>query len=367
MTSPAIEAPVAPKPFPPGGTLRVSASDLRAWGRACLEKLAMPGDDAQLIAERLVQTSLWGIDSHGIARLPHYLGRIRGGSISAKPDIQLLSTGPCTARVDGGHGHGIVICTRAMDEAISLALTNGIGAVGVENSSHCGAIGLYGRQATRKGLVAFALTHSDAFVAPFGGRSKFLGTNPICLAVPTDDPERPVCLDMATSAVPWNRVMNARRENKPLEPGWALDAQGKPTADPHAVACLLPLGDYKGYGLAFLIDLFCGPLNGMPFGPHIPAMYGDNGERRRLGSFMMAINPKMFGGGEMLAHTATVMAKEARAQPLAGDAEEVQVPGDPEYRTQEERSREGIPVEPGLLKEMQTWSQTLGVGMAFAS
>ena len=105
---------------------------------------------------------------------------------------------------------------------------------------------------------------------------------------------------------------------------------------------------------------------GKPFGTHIPAMYGDNGEHRRLGSFMMAINLEMFGGGEMLAHVATAMAKEARIQPLAGDAEEVQVPGDPEYRTQEKRSRDGIPIEPGLLEEMQTWSQTLGVAMAFA-
>lgn len=110
-------------------------------------------------------------------------------------------------------------------------------------------------------------------MAPYGGRSKFFGTNPICMAVPTNDPERQICLDMATSAVPWNRVMNARRENKSLEPGCALDAAGKPTINPHSVACLLPLGDYKGYGLAFLIDLFCGPLNGMPYGPHIPAMY----------------------------------------------------------------------------------------------
>lgn len=320
-----------------------------------------------MIADRLVLTSLWGTDSHGIARLPHYFARIRGGSIHANPVIEVSATGPCTARVDGGHGHGIVVCTRAMEEAISLALTTGIGAVGVENSSHCGAIGLYGRQATGRGLVAFALTHSDAFVAPYGGRSKFLGTNPICLAAPTDDPERPICLDMATSAVSWNRVMNARRENGVLEADWALDANGEPTIDPHAAACLMPLGDYKGYGLAFLIDLFCGPLNGMPFGPHIPAMYGDCGEKRRLGSFMMAINPKMFGGGELLAHAATEMAREARIQPLAGGAAEVQVPGDPEYRSHEERSRNGIPVERGLLEEMRAWSETLGVTMAFAT
>lgn len=362
MTSSATDALLVQ---PSNQTLRVSVADLLIWAQATLENLAMPSDDARLIAGCLVQTSLWGIDSHGVARLPHYLGRIRGGSIHPKPEIRVRTTGPCTARVDGGHGHGIVICHRAMEEAISLALKSGIGAVGVENSSHCGAIGLYGRQATRKGLVALALTHSDAFVAPSGGRRKFLGTNPICLAVPTDDPGRPICLDMATSAVPWNRVMNSRRENKPLKEGWALDAEGKPTTDPHAVACLLPLGDYKGYGLAFLIDLLCGPLNGMPFGPHIPAMYGDNGEHRCLGSFMIAINPKMFGGGEMLAQVATAMATEARTQPLAGNVEAVQVPGDPEYRMQEERERGGIPIEPGLLTEMQAWSQALGVKLPF--
>jgi ureidoglycolate dehydrogenase (NAD+) len=250
-----------------------------------------------------------------------------------------------------------------MDEAIRLARENGIGAVGVENSSHCGAIGLYGRRAAAEGMVGFALTHSDAFVAPHGGKSKFLGTNPICLTVPTGDPKRPVCLDMATSAVSWNKVMNARREDRNLEGGWALDEDGDPTTDSNEVGCLLPLAGYKGYGLAFLIDLLCGPLNGMPFGPHIPAMYGDMSERRTLGSFMLAINPHHFGGGGSLAATAAAMAGEARSQPRANDAEEILVPGDPEYRTEEQRRRDGIPVEPGLLREMRSWGAKLGVAL----
>ena len=90
---------------------------------------------------------------------------------------------------------------------------------------------------------------------------------------------------MATSAIPYNRVVNYRRENRPLQPGWALDLRGRPTLDAHAVGCLLPLAGYKGYGLALMIDLLCGPLNGMPFGPHIPEMYARLTRRRRLGSF----------------------------------------------------------------------------------
>ena len=308
-----------------------------------------------------VQTRLWGVDSHGVARLGHYLSRIAAGSIEPRPKIRVRRTGPCTAQVDGGHGHGIVVCHRAMDEAIKLAQKNGIGAVGVSNSTHCGATALYGRQAARAGLIGIAFTHSDAFVAPHGGTKKFLGTNPICITVPTNDPEHPLCLDMATSAVPYNRVMNYRREKRALPLGWALDARGQPTTDAQAVECLLPLAGHKGYALAFMIDLLCGPLNGMPYGPHIPPMYRQLGHHRRLGSFFMAIDPARFGGGKKLPSVATKMAKEARAQPRADAKASVLAPGDPEHRSAERRAREGIPVEPGLRKEIERWSKRLGV------
>jgi ureidoglycolate dehydrogenase (NAD+) len=340
---------------------QIAAEALVEWAAACLATVGMGRADADEVARSLVQTSLWGIDSHGLARLPHYLGRIAGGSIDPKPAMSVRRTGSCTAQLDGAHGLGILVCQRAMDEAIALARESGLGAVGVANSSHCGAVGLYGRQATRQGLVALALTHSDAFVAPHGGCAKFQGTNPICLAIPSDDPRRPICLDMATSAVPWNRVMNARRENRRLDPGWALDETGQPTTDPHAVACLLPLAGYKGYGLAFLIDLLCGPLNGMPFGPHIPPMYGEYKERRCLGSFMMAIDPHRFAGGSTLAETASRMACEARQQPRAAAAGEILVPGDPEYHCEQVRGRTGIPIDSGLWEEMGQWSAQLGV------
>ena len=253
-----------------------------------------------------------------------------------------------------------------MDEAIALARKNGIGAVGVANSTHCGAAGLYGRQAARAGFIGVAFTHSDSFVAPHGGTKKFLGTNPICITVPTGDPERPICLDMATSAVPFNRIMNYRRENRPLGAGWALDRKGKPTRDARAVECLLPLAGHKGYAMAFMIDLLCGPLNGMPFGPHIPQMYQQLSRRRRLGSFYIAIDPKRFAGGKTMPRVAKKMANEARAQPRARADEPVLAPGDPELSSAEQRSRAGIPVEAGLRQEMERWSVRLGVSAPWA-
>lgn len=339
----------------------MAANAIADWATACLEVLKVPKADARQIASSLVQTSLWGIDSHGIARLGHYFSRLKAGSIEPRPEIKVQRTGPCTAQVDGGHGHGIVICRRAMKEAIALAKRTGIGAVGVANSTHCGAAGLYGRQAAREGLIGVAFTHSDAFVAPHRGTRKFLGTNPICITIPTSDPERPLCLDMATSAVPFNRIMNHRRENRPLEAGWALDRSGKPTLVAQEVECLLPLAGHKGYAMAFMIDLLCGPLNGMPFGPHIPKMYEQLSRRRKLGSFFIAIDPKRFAGGKTLPRTARKMAQEARAQPSARAEEPVLAPGDPEVSSAAVRTREGIPIERGLSEEMERWSVRLGV------
>lgn len=345
----------APVPVP-----TATPAALTAWAVRGLRVLDVPLRDARTIAEGLVQTSLWGIDSHGIARLGHYFTRLQNGSIEARPRIRVVRRGSASASVDGGHGHGIVVCRLAMATAITLARRAGVGAVGVANSTHAGAIGLYGRQAAAAGMISIGFTHSDAFVAPHGGRQRFLGTNPICITIPTRDPERPLCLDMATSAVPYNRVVNARREKRPLQPGWALDAQGRPTLDAEAAACLLPLAGYKGYGLALMIDLLCGPLNGMPFGPHIPAMYANLTKRRRLGCFFLVVDPRRFAGGARLPAVAERMAREARAQPRLAEAGEILVPGDPEYRTARRRAA-GIPIEAGLGKEMAAWSRRLGI------
>ncbi len=337
---------------PAAGTLYIPAAKLRRWAGAQLKACGVPEAAAAQVAASLVQTSLWGIDSHGIALLPHYLRRIRAGSIEARPVMRFAATGPCTGTLDGGHGLGIVVCHSAMREAIRMAKTSGVGIVGCSHSTHCGAIGLYGRQAALEGLIGIAFTHSDAFVAPHGGKSAFMGTNPICITALSEEGQ-PVCLDMATSATTMNRMMNARREGRPLPNDVALDGDGLPTTDPQSVAALLPMAEHKGYALAFLIDILCGPLNGMPFGARIPAMYGDPAERRSLGSLMMAMDPKRFAGGASLAADVAQMAAEARRQPSAVPGGGVMVPGDPEIRAERIRSVEGIPVEPGLQNELQ--------------
>ncbi len=331
-------------------------SVLREWAAAALGAAGVPAESAALTARMLVQTSLWGIDSHGIARLPHYLNRIAQGSISVKPRLEFTRTAAGTGQVEGDHGLGFVVCEFAMQHAIGLAREAGVGAVGVANSSHCGAIGLYTRQAAQSGMIGIGFTHSDSFVTPHGGTRAFFGTNPISIAFPGADPERPLCVDMATSIVPWNRIMNARREGRAVPPGLGVDATGRDTTDAAQVIAVKPMAEHKGYALAFAIDMLCGPLNGMAYGPHLTKMYEQLDQHRRLGSFFLALDPHRFAGGAVLAGVLMTAVAEAKAQ-----KEGVLAPGDPEYQTAEIRARAGIPVEAGLWLEITDWSARLRI------
>ena len=341
------------------GHVPVPADALRAWARAALLALDLTEADADLLAASLVQTSLWGVDTHGIARLPHYFDRLSRGSIKARPRVAVTRSGPATAQLDGGQGHGILIAHQANRLAMQLAREAGIGAVGVSDSSHCGAMALYTREAARAGFVAFAFTHADRIAAPHGGERPFFGTNPISIAFPRAGAE-PACLDMATTSIPWNRVMNARREGHALPGDVAIDTQGRTTTDANAAVAVTPLGGagygHKGYALALVIDLLCGPLNGNPWGPHIPPMFGDLDAPRRLGAFFIVIDPQRFAGGAMLAAAVAAMAGELALEPGSP-----RMPGDPELAHEAERRVQGIPVEPVLAQQMRDWSARLGL------
>jgi ureidoglycolate dehydrogenase (NAD+) len=337
---------------------RVSHTRLTEWAVACLQAVGCSEADAQLVGGSLVQTSLWGVDSHGILRLTHYLTRLTKGSIDAKAEPLVKRTGPVTAQLDGMDGLGIIHAMRAMEVAMEMARTTGVGVVGVSDSSHCGAMGLYTRTAARAKLVGIAMTHSSSVVAPHGGKAKFFGTNPLSIAFPRAQGE-PICLDMATAQVAWNKVLNARIENVPLEPGLTIDAKGEPTTDPHKAEALIPLGGetygYKGYGLAFMIELLCGMLNGMTYGPHVTKMYEELDKPRKLGHLLIAIDPKRFAGAATMEATAEMMINELRGE---GD---ILFPGEPELLEEQRRSADGIPIEPAALADMNAWSEKLGL------
>jgi len=338
--------------------VRIPRERLTAWALACLEKVGVPHEEAKLVAESLVQTSVWGIDSHGVLRLTHYLRRMTIGSVKAASTPVVMRTGPVTAQVHGEDGLGIIHATLAMEEAIDMAKQSGVGVVGVGHSSHCGAVGLYTRMAARAHLIGIGMTHSSGIVVPHGGRHRYFGTNPISFAFPRAGGE-PLCLDMATSQVAWNKVLNARIEGHELEPGLAVDADGNSTTDPEKARAAVPLGGptygYKGYGLAFVIDLLCGVLNGMTFGRHINHMYEELDKPRKIGHLLMAIDPSRFAGGGTLEAQVDALIADLRTQ---GD---ILFPGEPELLEEKERRVKGIPVDTEALKDMDDWSKKLGV------
>lgn len=341
-------------------TKYIDSSLLTEWAKSCLMCFEFSEEHADFVSKSLVQTSLWGIDSHGIARLPHYLNRIKAGSLNPTPKVSIENSGPCSSNLNGDHGLGIVVMGDATNESISLAKKNGIGIVGVRESSHCGAIGIYGRMIADAGLIGIVFTHSDSFVAPHRGFKKFLGTNPICITAPNADGP-PVCLDMATSEKAFNYVMNARVENRKISDTVGYDVEGNATENPHDIASLRPMAEHRGYALAFMIDLLCGPLNGMPFGLNIPSMYEDLTENRHLGSLVIAIDPMRFFGGKDLSKTVANMVASARSQFVKNKDKPVLAPGDDQYAKEKERLKNGIPVEAGLLEQINNWSQKLNI------
>jgi ureidoglycolate dehydrogenase (NAD+) len=344
--------------------------DHHTLGRFCGQLLTAAGlrdADARQVAEMLVATNLRGTDSHGVARLPHYLRRIQHGSIKARPNIGRELLGPAVARVDGDDGLGHLAMAAATQAAIELARNTGAGWVSVRRSSHCGALALYGLPIADAGMIGLVFTHVDPMVLPFGAARAFCGTNPICMTAPSAPASAgelasgALCLDMATSKVPWNTVANAAMEGAPIRRGWAVDADGNDTTDAARVVSLYPVGQYKGSGLGLLIDVLCAMLSDSPYGPDVPKMYGDLTQPRQLGGLVGAIDIGRFVPLSRFHARVAALAERWCDLPPAQPGGQVLFPGQPELIEREDRLREGIPLGLQLWQELDELAVQYGV------
>jgi len=335
-------------------------TDLHPFCEAILVAAGMSRDHAATVAASLIDANLRGWDSHGIARLPHYLRRIQKGSINPRPTFRTETLGPAAARVDGDHGMGHLVMNHAAGEAIARAREAGAAWVSVCNSSHCGTLTFFGHQIAKAGMIGFAFTHVDPMVVPFGASEPFCGTNPICITAPGRDGQI-LCLDMATSVTPWNTIENASIEGVPIPKGWAVDAAGRETVDPAKVNAIHPFGGYKGSGLGLMIDVLCAMLSGSPYGPDIPKMYGDLSQKRQLGGLVGAIDITRFVPLEQFHHRVSEMlARWGMLKPLE-EGDRVLYPGEPEEINRKHRLRAGIPLGLKLIEQLNAEATTLGV------
>ena len=339
----------------------VRADDLIAYATAVYEAAGAPAEHARIVARHQVGANLVGHDSHGVVLLATYVDRIDRGHImpAARPDV--LNESPATLAVNGRWGFGPVISEWTMERLIAKARGTKLAAGTVREQSHVGRLADYPLMAASAGFIGLMMAdsgQSPKAVAPFGGREARLGTNPICIAFPSSLPG-PIFIDMATSAVAAGKLNLARAQGKPIPLGWLLDRDGKPTTNPNAQlegGVMLPLGGpegHKGYGLSFAVETLAAVLPGLGFGVDPKGRHND-------GTFMLVIDPAAFSPTDFTAEVEAFV-RYLKATPPADGFEEVLYPGEIEYRTEQRRRREGIPVEPATWKRLNEIAARFGV------
>lgn len=292
---------------------------------------------AENIATSLAQTSLRGIDSHGINLLHHYINAFEGGRLNKNPDFKLSNLNFSTATLDADHSCGIHAGVEAMTYACRLAEVHGLGAVSVKNSSHFAAASIYSLIAANRNMIGLSFTNADSLMKNSGSDKIYFGTNPICVAAPVEG-EEPFCLDMATSKYNWNKLKNREKNGEYLPDDVAVGEFGEIVHDPKEAIGLLPIGDYKGFGLAMVVDILCALLSGMKTSNELSPMYDSPlGEKRDMGHFFVAIDISAF----------TDLAKfKSRLFDMFTDIRDSGslVPGDPEKMRKKIRQDTGIPL-----------------------
>jgi LDH2 family malate/lactate/ureidoglycolate dehydrogenase len=326
------------------GIVHVSAEEARRLVGSLLAAEGVPEADAGRIADCLVRADLRGVDTHGIVRLPGYVDRLRRGLINPRPRLEPERVTPVAARLDGGNGFGFVVATRAMAESIAMAGTCGLGLTSVRRSTHFGMAACYLLQAIEAGFAAFVFTNASPALPPWGGREPLLGTSPLAVGVPGGR-SGPFVLDMSPTMAARGKIRRALARGESIPPGWALDAEGRPTTDPAAAlgGVLLPIGGPKGSGLSMLMDILGGVLSGAAFAGEVGNQYEDYDRPQDVGHLIIAMRPDLFLSGDEVRERMDRLIERIRACPRADGVDEILIPGEPEARLEHERLAGGIP------------------------
>lgn len=349
----------------PAGTATVSLADLDAFCRAVLTAVGADEATVDASARAMLHGTRFGVDSHGVRLLAHYVNELEGGRTKKRPTLTFPRSFGAVAALDGGNAHGPRATYAAMDKAIELADEFGIGAVGIANSAHFAAAGAYAMAAADRGFIGYACCNADNVVKLHGGAAPFHSTNPHAWAMPRPD-GRHWFLDMATSAIPFNRVLLYRSLDRSLPEGVAADSAGNPTTSPHEAAMLMPLGGdfgYKGAGLAGVAELMSAVLNGMALSSELIPMAGpDLATPRPMGAFVMALKVDAFADRDTVDATMSRYLGALRGSPTQ-PGETVMAPGDREWKVADLRDVEGVPLDPATHQAFVALAARYGVAL----
>jgi L-2-hydroxycarboxylate dehydrogenase (NAD+) len=324
----------------------------------------LPAGDAAKVAELMTEADLTGADAHGVFRLPQYVRRLKAGGVNPRPDIRVTKTAPATAMVDGDNGMGHLVMARAAETAIELAQATGIAWVGARRSNHAGAAGVYAALPLAHGMIGiYSVVASANHMAMWGGAETLLGTNPLAVAIPAGE-EAPVVLDIATTVVSYGTVKNYRLQGKTMPEGWMVSrCHGGPLTDPanSAEGLLLPIGGYKGSGLALVLGMLAGTLNGAAFGRDVIDFNYDDDSACDTGHFIIALDVARFTPVETFATEVDRHMRDLRSSQRLPGVDAIRLPGEQRRQRREDRLRNGVPVLPGLRAQLDKLADELRV------
>jgi LDH2 family malate/lactate/ureidoglycolate dehydrogenase len=327
--------------------------ELLALASAALEGLGLPREDALDAARILVMGDLLGIATHGVSRLESYGERLLLGGINARADIRVEKVAATIAKLDGDNGVGTLVGYRALQAAMAMARESGTGIVFARSSNHFGPIAPYNYLAAQEGFASVIGSNSSPTIAPWGGREARVGNSPIGFGIPNPG-ARPIILDMASSVVARAKIRDALKARESIPETWATDRDGKPTRDPKAAldGFLLPIGGYKGYGLALIVDLFAGVLSGAAYLTRVQSWIDVPEEPQNLGHFFFLVDTARLGDPAWLAERIADFTSLIRSTPLADPSQPIRLPGEIELDRLERHRRDGIPIDVQLRDKM---------------
>jgi LDH2 family malate/lactate/ureidoglycolate dehydrogenase len=343
----------------------VRFEDLRSFCQQVYMKTGVPDEEAYIVADLLARSDLRGIETHGVTRLPIYIKRLQKGYVRAESKMSYLKDKGPVAYV-GAHGSmGHVVAYRAMQKAIEKAEEFGIGWISVKDSGHFGVTGLFPMMASENSLIGYICSNSAPMMAPFGGRERIIGNNPLSFAFPAGCYPA-VVVDFSCSVVSSGKLILSRKKGEKIPLGWAFDKDGLPTEDPYegyeGGGSLAPLGGHKGYGLALTHEMLTAVLTGGKWTRKIKSLYEEDksGIQGTCHSFM-ALDPDCFLGREEFKHNMDTYIQSIKESAKAKGVDEILMPGEPEFQTETRLLKEGIPLATNTVTELTTLGEPLGI------
>jgi ureidoglycolate dehydrogenase (NAD+) len=333
---------------------------VKKFGVTYLERLGFTPENADIILDVLLVADLRGKRSHGILRLPHYNERYLNKTINIRPKMQFKEVAGASAILDADDAAGQIAGVLAVDKAIEIAKTQGVGIVPVIRSSHNGIAGYYSDRAANQNMIGIAMSHTDANTVPFGAAEPYLGTNAIAFSAPTDG-VHPLSIDFCTSKISFGKLYDAQVNGVTLPSRSAMDSNGNYTTDPDQAEYMVSAAEHKGYGLGLMVEVLCAHLTGLPFAKHITDMYKEIDKPRNLGQFYLAIDIAKFIPPAIFRKNIQRMIDDLRNLRTDVNHDQMIVHGEQSYNNQQRYKKEGIPLEEALVVELTAMAAGHGI------